>query len=522
MSTSNEVHGTLLGFNAAAAAPVRRTLALCAAITLVAILYQMRWGTIPDTSWLITVCERVLAGERLYVDIYETNPPFTIWLYLPPVAVAGFLGVAPEIMVHAWTYLATAAGFGLAFLIAGRAGFPENPALLALAPAFYAMLVLFPGIAFSEREHLGMALFVPLLALLAWRATPNRPPPGLGLALIAGAFGSVLLLVKPYYALMVLLPALFAAWRQRSLRPILAPEMWLIGIICTAYLGAVVSLYPEFIGDILPVVTDTYMRIRGYWAIVLQFCVPWAFLMFIAWRLWPNGRVPELSGVAILASIAGMLPLAYQGKGWAYHAYPALLCAILAILCLMALPARARRATHWHGPMPLFMRPGLPVLIMGLLMAYAPFVITQKPSADVVRAVRGVTVDPTIAQIGSDLAAGHPLTRMVGGRWAETHVSDWLGTSALFLSLKARKDGEMVEADRYQAMVERYATQKREEFERVRPEVIAYQTKEPFWMDLLESRFGFDRIMADYRPIAEDDEVLIYLRKDYAPARAVD
>ena len=25
-----------------------------------------RWGTIPDTSWLITVAERVASGERLF------------------------------------------------------------------------------------------------------------------------------------------------------------------------------------------------------------------------------------------------------------------------------------------------------------------------------------------------------------------------------------------------------------------------------------------------------------------------
>ena len=152
----------------------RNTLA-CVGITFLGILYQMRWGTIPDTSWLITVCERVLSGDQLYVEVYETNPPFSIWLYLPPVALAGMLNVAPEILVHAWTYLAAILGFGLACLVVRRAGFPEGSALATLAPAFYALLVLFPGLAFSEREHIGMALFLPLLALLAWHAT--RPWP---------------------------------------------------------------------------------------------------------------------------------------------------------------------------------------------------------------------------------------------------------------------------------------------------------------------------------------------------------
>ncbi|WP_457940172.1 hypothetical protein [Mesorhizobium sp. 10J20-29] len=499
-----------------------RTTLACVGITFLGILYQMRWGTIPDTSWLITVCERVLSGDQLYVEVYETNPPFSIWLYLPPVALAGMLNVAPEILVHAWTYLAAILGFGLACLVVRRAGFPEGSALATLAPAFYALLVLFPGLAFSEREHIGMALFLPLLALLAWRARPASPPPGLGLAILVGASGSILLLVKPYYALMVLLPALFAAWRRRSLRPIFAPEMWVIGFVCTAYLVAVTSLHPEYISDFLPVLTDTYLKIRGYLALTLQYCIPFSFLMFLAWRLWPIGRVPELATVATLASIAGMFPLIYQAKGWAYHAYPAILCAIFALLCLLALPAAARRAEQWQGAMSLFMRPGIAMVLMGIIVAYAPFVTTQKPSADLVQTVRGATVNPTVAQIGTDLAVGHPLTRMVGGRWAETYVSDWLGTSALVLSAKARRDGDVDEADRYLAMVERYAAGKREEFERIRPDIVAIQKIEPVWRKLLESRFGFDRIMAEYRPIAEDDEVLIYLRNDYAPAKAVD
>jgi len=33
-----------------------------------------------DVSWLITVCERVLSGDRLYVDILEVNPPASVWL----------------------------------------------------------------------------------------------------------------------------------------------------------------------------------------------------------------------------------------------------------------------------------------------------------------------------------------------------------------------------------------------------------------------------------------------------------
>ena len=214
-----------------------RNVVLIAGITLFSIFYQQRWGTITDTSWLITVCERMLAGERLYVDLFETNPPFSVWLYMAPVALGEFAGVKPEIAVHAWTYLAAITGLAFAGLVIDRAAFPEGRALLRLAPVFYCLLVIMPGNAFSQREHIGMALFLPFLALTAWRAkSESDAAPSVWIALFAGLSGSVLVLVKPYYAVMVLAPALLVMIRRRNLRPLLAPEYWTIGIVCVAYL----------------------------------------------------------------------------------------------------------------------------------------------------------------------------------------------------------------------------------------------------------------------------------------------
>lgn len=56
----------------------------------------------PDTSWLITVSEQLLAGKKLYVDVAETNPPASVWLYLPVVASARVLHVSPEAAITAY------------------------------------------------------------------------------------------------------------------------------------------------------------------------------------------------------------------------------------------------------------------------------------------------------------------------------------------------------------------------------------------------------------------------------------
>src|SRR5690606_32249232 len=38
---------------------------------------QLLHGLNADLSWLLTVTERMLLGQRLYVDIYELNPPMS-------------------------------------------------------------------------------------------------------------------------------------------------------------------------------------------------------------------------------------------------------------------------------------------------------------------------------------------------------------------------------------------------------------------------------------------------------------
>ncbi len=122
-----------------------------------------RWGTIPDTSWLITVAERVASGERLFVDVIELNPPFSIWLYMGPVRLAMLAGVAPESVVRVYTMLICLAGSALAgWMLASSGMLPRRRAAM-VSVALFAVAVLLPGNSFSERDQIGAVLGLPLL-----------------------------------------------------------------------------------------------------------------------------------------------------------------------------------------------------------------------------------------------------------------------------------------------------------------------------------------------------------------------
>ncbi len=478
--------------------PTSTTLRSALALTVLtgaAALWQTRWGTVPDTSWLITVGERVLDGERLYVDVMETNPPFSVWLYLPAVAAARALGLAPEVAVHAWTYGLGLIGLLLSALVLHRSRLDVGMPVTAWLLATWILLVIFPGQAFSEREHIGVALFLPMAALMAWRASGTGRP-GAGLAATVGLAGSMLLLVKPYYALMVLAPPLVACARHRSLRPLLTIEHVVIGGVCMAYLAAVAIFHPDFLSTTAPLLTDTYLQIRTFWPIVLTYGPAVAAIGLAAAWLWPREGAPAVGTTFLLVAAAAIPPLFLQGKGWAYHAYPALLFGALSLMTLAA--SRGRFA----------------IALVAIAASFLPFWPTQKPSDAVVDAIRQAVSEPSVALIGADIGKGHPLVRMVDGRWVSAHVSDWLGTSALHLAQAARRDGQAQEAARYRMMVHAYVEAKRQEFIAQRPDIVVLQKSDAEWIRFLSERHGFAMLLASYGKLVEDDGVIVLLRDE--------
>src|SRR5665213_566993 len=76
---------------------------LVALVTAAAFAWQLSQPLNGDVSWLMTASERMLAGQRLYTDILETNPPLSTLLYLPWVWLGQVTGIAAEGIVIAAT-----------------------------------------------------------------------------------------------------------------------------------------------------------------------------------------------------------------------------------------------------------------------------------------------------------------------------------------------------------------------------------------------------------------------------------
>src|SRR5437016_89322 len=71
---------------------------IIAALLGVAIVLRHLVAANTDVSWLLTAGERILDGQRLYVDVIETNPPMAVLVYIPGIVIARALHLPAEMV----------------------------------------------------------------------------------------------------------------------------------------------------------------------------------------------------------------------------------------------------------------------------------------------------------------------------------------------------------------------------------------------------------------------------------------
>jgi hypothetical protein len=396
---------------------------LVALIAVGAVAFYLGGPPGADVAGLITENELILAGQRLYVDILESNPPMAPFLYMPAVLLARLLGIAPETVVVVY-----AIGFGLVTSgISARAiaaaGLMKRPDLLW--PVLFLLAVAGWGEHFAQREHFAAMALLPVLATAALRAKDMKP--GAPLWIAAGLCGGLILAIKPHFALAILLPALYAVWRRRDPRALFLPEYFVAGGLLLGFLAMIGIVFPEYFTTVLPVANASYASDRRS---LLQLArTPIAVLfeaMLVLAVLAYHRRIAAnpVLGTMFWGALGFWLSYLLQGRGFTYHLMPAatLMGSVLILSFTEGTDGSARRLDA--------------VLAVGAagLMASVSLIdnVNQwRLGAPLIEAVAPYGPGLTIANLSPDLRAVSPLGRMVGG----TVVAP----GALLMSLSAER-----------------------------------------------------------------------------------
>jgi hypothetical protein len=437
-----------------------------------------------DVSWLITVSERMLSGDRLYVDILEVNPPASVWMYVPLVWLAQAVGARPEAVVVA-SFVAAALGSVFATVrLAAR--FDEAPRTPWLAATLSFVALVLPMALFAQREHAALLLALPALAALALVAEGKRVSKT---GLCASGFAAGLIVViKPPFALAIVAPAAWAMWKRRSVAPFLLPGA-AAGAAMTLYGVAVIAFTPAYF-DLLPIIAQTYAPMHNVlWKVIVGPTVFPAICLALAILARP-GRVAPLAAAWGFGSAGFVLAAILQAKNYPNHWLPGTALAIAALLYLLGRPSTEMLRRIAVGA-------ATTSLVAGAMYQWA-----IRPDPAVRAAVlRVAPPSPSVISLSPQLATGHPLTRNVGGRWVGSRAGLFTAAGARFVGLKDKADRDAYREDIHSFVVD---------VTRSSPDVVLVDKPSKAW---LMREPAIARTMRAYLPAAAAGDTEVWVRR---------
>lgn len=307
-----------------------RSLSMCS------VTYWLGWGVIAvvaymqflmggdgDKNWLLVVAHKVIAGERLYRDILETNPPFIVWLYTIPAGLERMTSISDIY----WLVALQLALIGYTLHLCDKVlsfhtlfGQPAQRRWHGLLLA--AILILWANsIYFGDREHIFITCVFPYL--LRWMPGVDKDALPRRLRLRVGLLAAVGFCIKPHTVIFACAVALIVLWRKKTLQALFVLEHGLIVGGGFVYLLLVWRLYPDYFSLVLPMELATYSAYRNTNASVFLY-MP-AFLSFVV--AFSEFRVRRSSPfhadiLYLMALVAAGVGYALANNGWLYTLYP--------------------------------------------------------------------------------------------------------------------------------------------------------------------------------------------------------
>ena len=311
---------------ATAAAAVARTRALArAALIGLPWLWAIGYFFPPlnhDVAALLQFAQRMLAGERLYVDLIDINPPMVFWLDALPVMAARVLGLSAVTGLIAFVLALCAVTTVWSAALLRRLDRRGDAVGATLWPALigFALLV-YPMHSFGQREHLLLVFVLPYAIAAAGRAGGSTKLSA-GLQAAIALYALIGILLKPYFAALPLAVELAVVARVGLAATVRSPQPWLILAGCFLYVAATWLLLPDYLRVVVPLVAQCYEQtdLAGFAALLTQdqapaLLLPLLPLGIIAFRL-PGALLSRvLVGLVLAATVAGIA----QGRGWDYH-----------------------------------------------------------------------------------------------------------------------------------------------------------------------------------------------------------
>ncbi len=480
------------------------------AILLVALVRSFS-PTGVDQSVLMTWTERLFDGGRPYVDFVEINPPGSIMLYVPAVLLGRASGLSSEVIVVVLMCGLIALSLYLSGLIlrdARTLDAHDRPTLLAVTVLILGAM---PAVAFAQREHVGIVALLPLLSIAAAAIANSRP--AFWLRGLAGLLAGLAMVAKPHFALLIAGIMIHTALATRRLRPMIEVQWITAAAVVAAYFAYTYWAYPEFYSTALPRIADVYLGWRlGMDRMAINPVLPIVAISAILLRR--VHAVRPLSQATLLLATTCLLAVAVffiQGRGWPYHALPALTAAALGL---------GFEATRRKSELPMPLQSNMLMATAAItLVAYAWCFKDHDRNLDEISSLVTQThARPGIIAIAEDISVGHPLVRRVEGRWAHRFTHLWTA-GGVIRQLNANTPPSAERSARLLAHLATEIDELAQSMHRERPDIILAQTgfserREFNWLEWAQNQPQLARELENYDTAGRIGDIEILKRKN--------
>ncbi|MFO1406506.1 MAG: hypothetical protein U1F08_03110 [Steroidobacteraceae bacterium] len=301
-----------------------------------------------DVSYFIHFDTWLLQGRSVGDDLFDGNLPM-VWLLFMPAGIAVHFGwmdepTAVRLMFWGYALLSTA----LLVEVLRRIARPATAASAGWVGAFVIAATLAPGFSFGQREYASVLFAMPYLAMAVLRVEGGRLPHTATMAVI-GLLAGIGFSVKPHF---LAVPGLIELWLLLRLGPrrqFVRTEFLVMAGAVAAYVALAALLLHDYLASRLELTLATYWAYgtAPYGALLerfLRIVQPALFALTIAafTRTWRAHHTAVL-----LAALGYAVCYFVQRKGFVYHGYPVLACA-LALLGACAGEGSHRAWTRWR------------------------------------------------------------------------------------------------------------------------------------------------------------------------------
>lgn len=341
--------------------------AITVLVTFAALILISQFSNLPvnmNCAMFLEGAKRWLAGEILYIDFVDTNPPMAFYIALVPLVLSRISGISLEPMFHLFVTALVLYSSITIYFFSQRLYDAERrreSAIICVGWLFFSVYVCFWGW-YGERDFLFIITFVPFLYCRMARYSGKTVPPIL--AIVCGLVAAPFLLQKPYFLVVPAVVELFMLWSTKRARVVVSPETvcvilaglwygsyWFTGNqSATAYLDRWVPFLRRHFGCYGA--TPGELLVHSLPGFPLAALFPQVSLVagfVFAWM--SDGETRFEFRVLSLLVFAAFLEFFIQFKGSHYHLLPAIGCSMLLWSvgvgrCASFLPSKARNRSY--------------------------------------------------------------------------------------------------------------------------------------------------------------------------------